>query len=308
MYQEDFNRWSTEDLGGDPQWNYENLLPYFKKSEDYHGNYARDPASAKYHGKGGLLNVARYDFEPGVDDFLAAALEKGYAIGDYNGATQEGCHLATKYIYLCNSSNFFEYLSPVFSKVDATTQDGWRESTYRAFYSDTGKPSNLCIKKYAHVIKINFQNVSGPKAVGVTTNAKIALVKDLPVGENTESREHAGRALSNITIGQPGSRHNYSGCHHLSDERFQEICGFVRKYGSSQYTPLFYKPVPGCENKVFKSDDYYRCVIRMSLLQCTIMWEAALLEKLVMGIDGLRVIDASVMPDYQMETHKLPPL
>lgn len=27
-------------------------------------------------------------------------------------------------------------------------------------------------------------------------------------------------------------------------------------------TPLFHKPVPGCEHTEFKSDDYYRCLIR----------------------------------------------
>lgn len=27
-------------------------------------------------------------------------------------------------------------------------------------------------------------------------------------------------------------------------------------------TPLFPKPVPGCENEVFKSDRYFRCVIK----------------------------------------------
>ncbi|ODM90120.1 Glucose dehydrogenase [FAD, quinone] [Orchesella cincta] len=143
---EDFNRWSTEDLGGDPQWNYENLLPYFKKSEDYNGIWVNDPDASKYHGKGGLLNVETSDFQLGADEFLAAALERGYTIGDYNGATQE-----------------------VFSKFDMTTQNGWRESTYRAFYRDTGKPSNLCIKKYAHVTKINFQTVSErPIATSVT--------------------------------------------------------------------------------------------------------------------------------------------
>ncbi|ODM88054.1 Glucose dehydrogenase [FAD, quinone] [Orchesella cincta] len=162
----------TEDLGGDPQWNYENLLPYFKKSEDYNGAWVSNPDASTYHGKGGLRNVATYDFQPGVDEFLAAAQEKGYTLGDYN----------------------------VFSKIDVTTQDGWRESTYRSFYKDTGKPSNLCIKKYALVTKINFETVSEkPKAFSVTyqrqgliqtvtatkeiiLSAGIPLVKDLPVG------------------------------------------------------------------------------------------------------------------------------
>ncbi|ODM87312.1 Glucose dehydrogenase [FAD, quinone] [Orchesella cincta] len=343
---EDFNRWSTEDLGGDPQWNYENLLPYFKKSEDYNGNYARDPASAKYHGNGGLLNVAKYDFEPGADDFLAAALEKGYAIGDYNGATQE-----------------------VFSKVDATTQDGWRESTYRAFYKDTGKPSNLCIKKYAHVIKINFQYVSShPKAVGVTYKRQgvgpaehlhslnIPLVRIYLLGKESKTTD-AGQGFLKSPVAQPNYVdlqliHTAFALYHnflktlITNARFAfVVLGRPKSFGklmlassnpddnpiidpkflthpddveallyglkkfvdlyentAALNTPLFHKPVPGCENKAFKSDDYYRCVISMFSFTFYHHVGSCALGKVVdshlkvMGIDGLRVIDASVIP------------
>ncbi len=85
---EDFNRWAVD--ANDEQWNYENVLPYFKKSEDYHGEYANDPNSDQYHGKGGLLNIATHSYMPGVEDFLAAGLELGYKIGDYNGEDQHG--------------------------------------------------------------------------------------------------------------------------------------------------------------------------------------------------------------------------
>lgn len=144
---EDFNGWAS-DLN-DPLWNYGNLLPYFKKSEDYHGAYANGEPSTKYHGKGGLLHIDTYEYMPGIDDFLAAGAERGYKVGDYNGEASS---------------------EEVFSKLDMTTEDGWRESTYRAFYQDTGKPPNLCIRKYAHVDRINFEcGVNGkPKATGVT--------------------------------------------------------------------------------------------------------------------------------------------
>ncbi|ODM90911.1 Glucose dehydrogenase [FAD, quinone] [Orchesella cincta] len=189
---EDFNRWSTEDLGGDPQWNYENLLPYFKKSEDYNGVYASDPASAEYHGKGGLRNVATYDFQPGADEFLAAAVEKGYTIGDYNGANQE-----------------------VFSKIDLTTQNGWRESTYRAFYRDTGKPSNLCIKKYAHVqnffsncfrsAKSYFSNVQRQgltRTVDVTAQAAVSYLST-GNGVLAATEALAGQAFFKSPVAEP---------------------------------------------------------------------------------------------------------
>lgn len=78
-------------------------------------------------------------------------------------------------IYFFYWGTFFHYYNinvlSVFSKMEVTTQEGWRESTFRAFYQDTGKPPNLCIKKYAKATKIVFA-ISGEssmmKAVGVT--------------------------------------------------------------------------------------------------------------------------------------------
>lgn len=37
---EDFNNWA-KDLN-DPQWSYEGVLPYFKRSEDYNGHWPYD--------------------------------------------------------------------------------------------------------------------------------------------------------------------------------------------------------------------------------------------------------------------------
>lgn len=144
---EDFNGWAADVQ--DPLWNYKNVLPYFKKSEDYKGVYSNERTSSEFHGKGGLLHISSYDYEPGIDDFLGAGAEKGYKIGDYNGADGEG---------------------EVFSRIDLTTQDGYRESTFRAFYADTGQPTNLCVRKYANVEKINFAcGINGnPMAAGVT--------------------------------------------------------------------------------------------------------------------------------------------
>ncbi|ODM87786.1 Oxygen-dependent choline dehydrogenase, partial [Orchesella cincta] len=58
-------------------------------------------------------------------------------------------------------------------------------------------------------------------------------------------------------------------------------------------TPIFPKPAPGCENLPFKSDSYYRCVIRQMSGSLYHHVGTCALGK---GIDGLRVIDASVMP------------
>ncbi|ODM88601.1 Glucose dehydrogenase [FAD, quinone] [Orchesella cincta] len=406
------------------QWNYENLLPYFKKSEDYNGAWANEPHALKYHGKGGLRNVAKCDYHPGAEELFAAALEKGYSLGDYNGANQE-----------------------VFSPIDLTTQDGWRENTYRAYYKDT---------------ESRFQTVSGkPKAVGViykrqgltrTSTARkevilsagtfesakilmlsgvgpaehlrslnISVVKDLPVGANLQdhlvtlvgpflkapavnpnrdvtaqaayhylSTGNGILAASDALAGQgffksPVAKPDYADLQvihgafalypHLPEDMnkmFGVRVDILKKwfdpyhkndtdarfgllvlgrpkslgnltlasrnpddnpimdpqflthpddveamlYGFKKFvdlyenttalnTPLFHKPVPGCEAKMFKSDDYYRCVIRMFSFTlyhhvgtCALgkVVDGNLKWSRVLGIDGLRVIDASVIP------------
>lgn len=67
-------------------------------------------------------------------------------------------------------------------------------------------------------------------------------------------------------------------------------------------TPLFPKPVPGCEHLPFKTDAYYRCAIRQHSGSLYHRVGTCALGKVVdnhlrvKGIDGLRVIDASIIP------------
>ena len=79
----DYDRW--RDLGN-PGWGYEDVLPYFIKSEDQeHGANA-------YHGVGGPLKVSDLRLRREIADrFIEAALEIGIPPNsDCNGAEQEG--------------------------------------------------------------------------------------------------------------------------------------------------------------------------------------------------------------------------
>ncbi|ODM86993.1 Glucose dehydrogenase [FAD, quinone], partial [Orchesella cincta] len=154
---EDYNRWQWEDAGGDPQWSYEQLLPYFKKSEDYHGAYQNDPDVWKYHGKGGLLNVGTYDFQPGVDQFLEAAKEKGYKVGDYNGENQE-----------------------VFHEVDMTIQDGWRDVA-----------RNEVILSAGAIGSAKLMLLSGVGPAEELQEMNIPVIMDLPVGKTMQDHTYA---------------------------------------------------------------------------------------------------------------------
>lgn len=79
----DFDAWGQL---GSPGWTYKEVLPYFKKSETYHG-----PMSP-YHGDNGPISVIDYqNASPVSHAFVEAAAELGKAqkYNDFNGATQE---------------------------------------------------------------------------------------------------------------------------------------------------------------------------------------------------------------------------
>ncbi|KAF2891886.1 hypothetical protein ILUMI_14287 [Ignelater luminosus] len=80
---EDFYEWGKDN----PGWDYENVLPYFKKSE----NSTLDLEDPGYHGKDGPLSVEYVKYQPEVlKIFLEAAKQRGQNILDYNGQNQNG--------------------------------------------------------------------------------------------------------------------------------------------------------------------------------------------------------------------------
>lgn len=82
----DYDRWASL---GNPGWSYDELLPYFRRSED------NDTFENRFHGRGGPLPVsALRTGNPFHEHFLKAAREAGHPINaDFNGATQEGLGL-----------------------------------------------------------------------------------------------------------------------------------------------------------------------------------------------------------------------
>jgi choline dehydrogenase len=81
---EDYNDWAAF---GNEGWSYQDILPFFKKSE------SNEDYSNEFHGKTGELNVGLpKKFKTGyVDGFVAACRETGFSANDdFNGAEQEG--------------------------------------------------------------------------------------------------------------------------------------------------------------------------------------------------------------------------
>ena len=80
----DFDHWAESGAQG---WAFADVLPYFKRMEDWHGGGESD-----WRGQGGPLHVSRGQRDnPLFDAFIRAGQQAGYPVtDDYNGLRQEG--------------------------------------------------------------------------------------------------------------------------------------------------------------------------------------------------------------------------
>ncbi|XP_045465762.1 glucose dehydrogenase [FAD, quinone]-like isoform X1 [Harmonia axyridis] len=144
----DYDRW--EDLGL-PGWGYDDVLPYFKKSEDMRIEELKDDP---YHGTGGYLTVENFKYHsPMVNWFLAAAREMGYEVRDVNGEYQTG-----------------------FTASHGTLRDGLRCSTAKAFLRPCSKRPNLHVSLMTMAEKVLI-NEETYQATGVLLNKFIIKKK-----------------------------------------------------------------------------------------------------------------------------------
>src|ERR1700680_3218444 len=103
---EDYDRWRQH---GNAGWGYEDVLPYFKKAEN------QQRGADTYHGVGGPLPVSDWRHaDPLSEGFVAAATETGIPTNlDFNGATQEGAgFFQTTTRRGRRASTAFSYLRP----------------------------------------------------------------------------------------------------------------------------------------------------------------------------------------------------
>ena len=130
----DYDHWQA--LGNDG-WGYEDVLPYFKRSENY------DQGESFYHGVGGPLNVkqkTRNDAAPVEMAFIEAVVQYGLAGSpewDFSGERQE------------NACGFHQI---------TVNPDGTRCSTAVAFLHPIRDRSNLVIETGAQVTRLLVEN------------------------------------------------------------------------------------------------------------------------------------------------------
>lgn len=134
----DFDRWAEL---GNKYWDFNSILPYFKKSEQH---AQADQMDASYHGTFGEINVTLPTLfkTPFVEDFIASCAAVGIPENkDYNGAKQEGAGI-----------------------IQSTIKDGKRSSAAVAFLKPVLSRNNLTVKTKVQVSKINFE---GKRAISV---------------------------------------------------------------------------------------------------------------------------------------------
>jgi choline dehydrogenase len=130
----DFDRWAEL---GNTGWAYNDVLPYFIRSENCQNG------ANSYHGSGGPLWVGNIKNEfPICEDFIKAAQAAGHPFNpDINAASQEGVA-------------YFPH----------NIKNGKRLSSASAFINPKTKPANLTVITHAHTTRIIIEN---KKAIGV---------------------------------------------------------------------------------------------------------------------------------------------
>ncbi|MEM5529392.1 choline dehydrogenase [Gammaproteobacteria bacterium AS21] len=137
---EDYDDWVAL---GNKGWSYEEILPYFIKSED------QERGASKYHGVGGPLAVSNIKIRRELcDKFIDAATQIGIPRNDdSNGETQEGV-------------GYFQL---------TLNRNGTRCSTAVGFLRPALARTNLTVKTNALVQKIEFD---GDRASAIVVNIK----------------------------------------------------------------------------------------------------------------------------------------
>jgi choline dehydrogenase len=157
----DYDGWAQMGCRG---WSYADVLPYFKKSENY---AAGDP---EYRGKGGPLPVEDYrTILPLTHRFVEAAQQAGFKLTrDYNGAVQEG----VGYSQMTRGGRF-------------------RGSTAQTFLAEARRRSNLRVVTKAVATRLTFD---GRHCTGVAFRRN---------GQDTQVRAAREVIVSGGTVNSP---------------------------------------------------------------------------------------------------------
>ena len=206
----DYDDWAKL---GNKGWAWKDVLPYFKKSENY------EPAENALHAKGGLLNVSRLVSPGSINEvFFEASRQNQYKIHeDLNGMTKGSEYEGMGYY-------------------DVTQKNGERWSTARAFLDPAKERSNLTVITGAHTEKLIMDNgrVTGVKYNAAKTSQSISATKDVILSAGAFGSPQI-MLLSGIGAKDKLSPFNIEQTHELPGvgENLQDHIDYVMAYDAS---------------------------------------------------------------------------
>lgn len=128
----DHQQWS--ELLDDPSFRYENVLQYYKKSDNFTRRSPYSPIDVNYHGYTGRLHTTQTVPPLNIsEDILLGSRELGYEITDYNGKQQVGASILQYYI-----------------------KNGMRDDPGEAFVSSAKHRTNLKVLVGSYVTKLEI--------------------------------------------------------------------------------------------------------------------------------------------------------
>lgn len=135
----DYNNWKA--MGNDG-WGWDDVLPYFKKIENYNIPSFDDP---EYHGHDGYLNVEHAPFRTKKGKaWVKGAQQLGFKYNDHNGKSPAGV-----------------------SFLQLSMKNGTRHSSSRAYLHPINKRNNLHLSKGSLVTRIIYDDDTKTKAIGI---------------------------------------------------------------------------------------------------------------------------------------------
>jgi len=211
----DYDHWAD---AGNPGWDYESILPYFKKSEDNRNPYLA--ADTRYHSTGGYLTVQEAPWRtPLATAFVEAGEEMGYENRDGNGEFQTGFMIPQNTIRRgsrCSTSKAF--LRPIrhrpnlhiamHSHVHKLLIDPATNVCYGVKFRRDDKMWSVMARKEV-VLSAGALNtpqilmLSGVGPLGHLTDIGVQTLADLPVGNNLQ--DHYGTGALAFQINKPVS-------------------------------------------------------------------------------------------------------
>ncbi|KAG8222607.1 hypothetical protein J437_LFUL002600 [Ladona fulva] len=247
----DYDQWEKE---GNIGWGYDDLLPYFIKSED---NRIPEQRRSPYHGRGGPLTVEGFRYRTQIAKYFAMASEElGMRRTDVNGEHQVG------YTY-----------------TPGTLRDGLRCSCAKAFLRPAKDRENLHISMFSYVTKILFD---GKRAIGVEFHKegwdfKVAATREVilsagaiqspqllmlsGIGPGKHLKDLGIPVLADLPVGKNMQDHAaLGGISYLIDEPLAFL--FLNELSSDTLRKFIYEKdgpayaLPVCELMVFANTKY----------------------------------------------------